>query len=536
MQTQTMLDSPMKQLICAAALALTLAAPVRAADLIDYIVAVVNEDVILDSELTQAVDSIERQIRASGNTPPPAVELRDQMRERLILQSIQAQRASQRGIQVSDEELNQALETISQQNGMDLRAFARALRSEGIDFLMVREQVRDELISNRLRSVEVDSRIQVTDREIDTFLAKTRQHDQATEYRLEHILVAVPSGSSDEEKTEAFAEAQQIRQAVTDGASFSQLAISRSDASTALDGGDLGWRSAGALPTVFADQVDNMQVGDVSDIIETGSGYNLIRLTDLRGDQAPQMVTEVHSRHILLQPNAIRDEGTTRQRAHELLEELRGGADFAELAKEHYDDSGSANQGGDLGWQGPGRFVAQDDGRAVALGIDQAAHVYIGGAAGRGAGLRARPPAVFDARMPAGKAGRVDENGSDYEDHPGRRLGEGRAQDQGEAEDEAQPDHRHVNMALVIAQGAGRIAADIFKSPGAQHQQQGAPGQQERPACQWKLGQDRVHETHHYGITSHAHRDQCAHRLQTGASDQRPDEVFQYISRGRAEE
>ena len=313
------------------------------------------------------MDSIKRQIRASGNTPPTDTELREQMRERLIMQEIQSQRAAQRGIRVGDEELNQALEGIARQNGMNLREFARALRSEGVDFLMVREQIRNELLTNSLRQREIDARVSVTDREIDAFLAKTRKNDQATEYRLEHILIAVPDGSTDDVRVAARAEAEQIRQAVIDGASFSQMAISRSDATTALDGGDLGWRTAGALPTLFADEVDDMSVGSVSPVIETGSGYNLIRLADQRGGQAAQLITETRARHILLQPNAIRDEYETRERAAELLEELKGGRDFAEAAREYSDDSGSANQGGDLGWQGPGSFVPEFEQRLANL-------------------------------------------------------------------------------------------------------------------------------------------------------------------------
>ena len=357
----------MKYLMSAVALTIALSTPARAAQLVDYVVAVVNEDVILNSQLEEAVDSIKRQIRASGNTPPTDTELREQMRERLIMQEIQSQRAAQRGIRVGDEELNQALEGIARQNGMNLREFARALRSEGVDFLMVREQIRNELLTNSLRQREIDARVSVTDREIDAFLAKTRKNDQATEYRLEHILIAVPDGSTDDVRAAARAEAEQIRQAVIDGASFSQMAISRSDATTALDGGDLGWRTAGALPTLFADEVDDMSVGSVSPVIETGSGYNLIRLADQRGGQAAQLITETRARHILLQPNAIRDEYETRERAAELLEELKGGRDFAEAAREYSDDSGSANQGGDLGWQGPGSFVPEFEQRLANL-------------------------------------------------------------------------------------------------------------------------------------------------------------------------
>ena len=417
----------MKHLLRAVVTTIALTSSAQAAQLVDYVVAVVNEDVILNSELEQAVESIERQIRASGNTPPTETELREQMRERLIMQTLQAQRAEQRGIRVTDDDLNKALLQIAQQNGMDLRDFARALRAEGVDFLLVREQVRNELLATSLRQREVDARVNVTDREIDAFLAKTRKNDQATEYRLEHILVSVPDGSTDDVKDAARAEAEQIRQAVEDGASFSQMAIGRSDATTALDGGDLGWRTAGALPTVFADEVDDMSVGAVSQVIETGSGFNLIRLADQRGGQAAQMITETRARHVLLQPNAIRDETATREQAAELLEELKGGRDFAEVAREYSDDSGSANQGGDLGWQPPGGFVPAFEERLDSLDNDEISEPFetqFGWHIVQLIDRRQRDSAEDIARNQARQAIRQRKVGEEYEDWLRRQRAE----------------------------------------------------------------------------------------------------------------
>ena len=400
----------MKHLLRAVVTTIALTSSAQAAQLVDYVVAVVNEDVILNSELEQAVESIERQ-----------------MRERLIMQTLQAQRAEQRGIRVTDDDLNKALLQIAQQNGMDLRDFARALRAEGVDFLLVREQVRNELLATSLRQREVDARVNVTDREIDAFLAKTRKNDQATEYRLEHILVSVPDGSTDDVKDAARAEAEQIRQAVEDGASFSQMAIGRSDATTALDGGDLGWRTAGALPTVFADEVDDMSVGAVSQVIETGSGFNLIRLADQRGGQAAQMITETRARHILLQPNAIRDETATREQAAELLEELKGGRDFAEVAREYSDDSGSANQGGDLGWQPPGGFVPAFEERLDSLDNDEISEPFetqFGWHIVQLIDRRQRDSAEDIARNQARQAIRQRKVGEEYEDWLRRQRAE----------------------------------------------------------------------------------------------------------------
>lgn len=336
---------------------LAAALPAHAAQVLDYIVAVVDEDVILASELDQATDAISAQIQASGNTPPPTGVLRDQVRERLIVQKLQTQRAQQRGIAISDEELNAALQNVAAQNNMDLREFARALRTQGMDYLQVRDQVREELTVNRLRGIEVESRVNVSDRELDDFLAMASRGDQSTEYRIAQILVAVPEGSTEQTATAARAEAEQIKQALDDGGDFAQLAISRSDGQKALEGGDLGWRSAAGLPTIFAGTVSDLDVGAHSDVLESGSGLHIVKLLDKRGGEVTAMVTETRARHILIQPNAIRDDEASREEIQDLYQRLQSGEDLADLAKEHSDDPGSANQGGDLGWRAPGSFV-----------------------------------------------------------------------------------------------------------------------------------------------------------------------------------
>lgn len=336
---------------------LAAALPAHAAQVLDYIVAVVDEDVILASELDQATDAISAQIQASGNTPPPTDVLRDQVRERLIVQKLQTQRAQQRGIAISDEELNAALQNVAAQNNMDLREFARALRTQGMDYLQVRDQVREELTVNRLRGIEVESRVNVSDRELDDFLAMASRGDQSTEYRIAQILVAVPEGSTEQTATAARAEAEQIKQALDDGGDFAQLAISRSDGQKALEGGDLGWRSAAGLPTIFSGTVSDLEIGAHSDVLESGSGLHIVKLLDKRGGEVTAMVTETRARHILIQPNAIRDDEASREEIQNLYQRLQSGEDLADLAKEHSDDPGSANQGGDLGWRAPGSFV-----------------------------------------------------------------------------------------------------------------------------------------------------------------------------------
>lgn len=357
--------------LTATALLLAATLPASAAQVLDYIVAVVDEDVILASELDQATDAISTQIQASGTTPPPAGILRDQVRERLIVQKLQTQRARQRGISITDAELNEALQGVAAQNNMDLRQFARAVRSQGMDYLQVRDQIREELTIGRLRGIEVDSRVVVSERELEDFLAMASRGDQSTEYRIAQILVAVPEGSTEETAQAARAEAEQIKQALDDGGDFAQLAISRSDGQKALEGGDLGWRSAAGLPTIFAASVTGMGVGEHSGILESGSGLHIVKLLDKRGGEVTAMVTETRARHILIQPNAIRDDEASRKEIEALHKRIQSGEKLADLAKEHSDDPGSANQGGDLGWRAPGSFVPAFETKLGELDVGQ---------------------------------------------------------------------------------------------------------------------------------------------------------------------
>ncbi|WP_028080302.1 peptidylprolyl isomerase [Solimonas soli] len=340
---------------------------IAAPEALDRIVVVVNDGVILESEIDRAMENARTQIAKRGIAAPPEEILRAQVLEQLILTRVQTQRAQQAGVRIDDRELNEVLGNIAKQNGMSLSAFADAVRSEGMDYLTLREQIRDEVTIQRLRNKEVDSRVQVTDQDVDAFLA-TEGAAADKEYRLSHILIAVPDGASQQVRDQARAKAADLLKRIRAGEDFAQLAIANSNGQQALQGGDLDWRKAGDLPGVFASIAGKLKKGETSDIFETGSGYHLIKLSDVRGaDTERKTVTETHARHILIQTNAIRDDEQSRALAHDLYTRLKGGEDFAKLAKEFSDDPGSRNSGGDLGFQPPGVFVPEFQTRLDAL-------------------------------------------------------------------------------------------------------------------------------------------------------------------------
>ncbi len=326
-----------------------------AAEPIDRIVAVVNDGVVLQSELDRALGIARQEIASRGIANPPADALQEQVLERLITLRVQTQRAQEAGIRVDDRELNEVMGRIAAQNGVSLPAFADKLRNEGMDYLAVREQIRDEVIISRLRSKEVESRVLVTDQDIATFL-KDQALTADNEYRLSQILVAVPEGADAASRGVARAKAELLLQRIKAGEDFAKLAIENSDSQQALEGGDLGWRKAEDLPDLFARALRRLKPGAISGIIEGGSGYQILWLREQRSLVARDTVQETRAQHILLMPNAIRDEEQTRLQARDFYERIRKGESFDALAKQFSDDPGSKAGGGDLGWAAPGLF------------------------------------------------------------------------------------------------------------------------------------------------------------------------------------
>ncbi len=340
-----------------AAVLCAVAGPASAAvQMLDRIIAVVNDGVILQSDLDRAMEAGRQQIRERGIAPPSDEILRTQVMERLILVRLQTQRAQEAGIKVDDRELNEVMGNIATQNKMTLAEFAQQLKKEGQDYLAVREQVRDEVLMQRLRSKEVEGRVLVTDEDIDLMLANEGKAPDA-EYRLSHILVKVPDGASAEVRDQAHKKAEAVLKKLKDGADFAQTAIASSDGQQALEGGDLGWRKADDMPELFAQQLPKLKEGELSPLLETASGFHIVRLAGKRNSGARSQLAETRAQHILLQANAIRDEEQTKVQAREVYEQIKKGGDFTELAKKYSDDPGSKAAGGDLGWTPSGAFT-----------------------------------------------------------------------------------------------------------------------------------------------------------------------------------
>ena len=339
-------------------LALGLAALTVQAEPLDRIVVVINDGVVLKSEVDRAMELGKRQLAERKIALPPDTVLRGQVLERLVLTRVQTQRAQEAGIRVDDRELNEVLSNLAAQNKMTLSQFAEVIRKEGMEYTALREQIRDEIIINRLRAREIEQRVLVTDQDIDLFLANQNRLDQ-TEYRVSHILVAVPDGASSAARIKARAKAEELLKRLQAGEDFAQIAIANSDGQQALAGGDLDWRAGSSLPELFANAVQNLKKGETSPLLENASGFHILKLTDQRGGDERKTITETQAAHILLQPNALRDEEQTRQQARALHDRIKKGEDLGEIAKKVSDDTGSKATGGDLGWQPAGVFAPE---------------------------------------------------------------------------------------------------------------------------------------------------------------------------------
>ena len=326
---------------------------------LDRIIALVNDDVILKSELNQRMRTVANQLRDQGMAPPPLEVLEKQVLERLILNQLQLQLAQDNGIRVDDSMLNRAMRTIAQQNNLSLSEFKRILESEGYDFATFREEIRDELILTRLREQQVETRIKVTDREVHDFLVtQAVQSGGDDQYRLAHILIAVPEAPSPKQIAAARTKAERVLQDLADGADFGQTAVTVSDGQQALEGGDLGWRKANELPTLFTEVVLTMQSGDISDLVRSPSGFHIIKLLEVRRSDA-MVIGQTHARHILISPDELTSDQDARLRLSQLRQRILNGEDFVELARANSEDNGTAMSGGDLGWVSPGDLVPQ---------------------------------------------------------------------------------------------------------------------------------------------------------------------------------
>ncbi len=328
---------------------------------LDGIAAIVNDDVITQGELQKKLDSITAQLRSEGKSLPAMSLLKNQVIERMVLTRLQLSMAEQTGIRIDDVTLDRTIENIAEQNNLTIREFRDVLTRDGIDFTDFREEIRKELTLSRLRQREVDNRILVTQQDVDNYLLtqKTQQGGDQ-EYRLQHILIALPEGVSPEQLKLSQQQALQLVQQLRAGADFSEMAIAHSAGQKALEGGDLGWRKLGELPRAFADIVANLETGGISHLIRSPSGFHIIKLAEKRSASTQRnVIIQRQARHILIKPKNRADRAESRAQLERIRERIENGEDFAEIAKSHSDDRGSAVEGGSLGWVNPGVMVPE---------------------------------------------------------------------------------------------------------------------------------------------------------------------------------
>jgi peptidyl-prolyl cis-trans isomerase SurA len=326
---------------------------------LDRIVAVVNEDVISASELDSRIKELVTQLNQKGTTLPPMDLLQAQVLESMIAKRLQLQTAQQLGLTVDDTTVTQAIANIAQNNKVTLLQLKQILEADGVSFELFREQLREDILINRLKQKEVINRIVITDQDVRNYLEReTGSSRQRSAVHLLHILIATPEGASPEDVQAAREKAEQLVNKLREGADFSAAAIRESDARQALEGGDLGWIESSRIPSLFTQEVDKMEPGSISDPIRNASGFHIIKLAEVKGTQR-KIITQTNARHILITTNEIVSDSEAQQHLQTLRERIIGGESFETLARSHSDDKASAIKGGDLGWTNPGDMVPE---------------------------------------------------------------------------------------------------------------------------------------------------------------------------------
>ena len=348
-------------------------------ELLDGVAAVVDNGVVLKSELASRVALVIDNIRISQldllpeqrQPPPPLSVLEEQVLEQLILQQIQLQRAERFGIVVNDEMLNQALTSVAQGIGLTLESLPSALAAENIDYAMYRQDTREQMVVDQLQQRDVYSGIVVSPREMELCLQRSSTTlAEDVDYDISHILIGLPANATEDAVKDATARVAEVYDRLDAGEEFSQLAITFSDGQAALEGGALGWRKGYELPTLFTDTVLAMEPGEVSDPLQSGSGFHIVRLNETRGAQVV-IVDQIRVRHILLRPNEIMDDDAVQQRLLGIREQLLAGDEFGPIAQSVSEDPGSAAEDGDLGWVEAGVFVPEFEQVLDSLELDE---------------------------------------------------------------------------------------------------------------------------------------------------------------------
>ena len=332
-------------------------AALRETELLDQIVALVNEDVVLLSELLAEEKEITDLLAANNAPAMPADELRTQALERILRKKLQLEEAAKLGITVDEETLLKTIASIAERNNLSIAELEQALTAEGMSMEAYREDLREQIILGRLKNREVLGRIQITTAEVDNYLANAEKLPGGrSAFQLRHILVSTPEGASSEEISQVRAQTEQLIAQIRQGASFASMATRYSAGRQALEGGDLGWIESGQLPSLFTSELAVMERGDIAGPIQSASGFHIIKLEDYRGGDR-NIIKQTHARHILIRTDELTSDDAARTRLQQLHTRITGGEDFATLARANSQDKVSAIKGGDLGWVSPGSLV-----------------------------------------------------------------------------------------------------------------------------------------------------------------------------------
>ncbi len=339
---------------------LGLSGPVFAADVIeaDRIVAVVGDEVITYNDLNARLVMAVKQLQKQGTPLPTREVLERQMLERMIVDRAQILAAKEQGIKIDDRVLDQTINRVATNNKLSMPQFKAMLEKDGVAYATFREEIRNEMLVGRLREREVDSRLQVSDGEIDNFLANQSATGSVEEFQLAHILLRAPESASPEQLQKLRARGEQALQRAKDGENFAQLAAAYSDAQDALQGGEIGWRTLDRLPSLYSEAVVHLQPGQVSDLLRSSAGFHILKLIEKRGGNGPASIIQTHARHILIKVNEVVSESEAKHKLEAVRERIVNGLDFAEQAR-LYSQDGSASKGGDLGWLSPADTVPE---------------------------------------------------------------------------------------------------------------------------------------------------------------------------------
>lgn len=326
--------------------------------LLDRVLAIVNNEVISKIELDEQVKLATRQLIRQGTPLPQQALLEKQLLERMVTNRVLQQVGRDTGVRIEDAQLERAIARLAQENKMSVEAFRNNMVEDGVDFVKFREEVRNEIVVTRLREREVDSKIVVSDAEIDTYLRTQQAAGRNEEYNLLHILFTVPEAASPDQIQARRARADEALAKLKGGADFKQISASYSDAPNALQGGELGWRAPGRLPNIFVQTVTSMKVGDLSGVLRSPNGFHILKLVEKRSNVQQVVVQQTKARHILVRLNEVVAESEAKRRLAEIRERIVKGADFAEQARLQSEDASSV-RGGDLGWLSPGDTVPE---------------------------------------------------------------------------------------------------------------------------------------------------------------------------------